>query len=111
MYKRQDKGYINFGAIPLPAIDESRHVIDLTIDIDEGQLHVFGRLILDGTEPSAGAGKALIDSWTSLQGKTYNSELLKAWLTSNWPAAAQNSYSVQAAENDPRQVNLFLQFP
>jgi outer membrane translocation and assembly module TamA len=107
----QDKGYINFGAIPLPVIDESHHVVDLTIDLDEGKPYVFGRLVLDGVEPRAGAGKALIESWASLQGKTYNPEALKAWLAANWPAATRNEYSVQTAENDPREINLLLQFP
>jgi outer membrane protein assembly factor BamA len=107
----QDKGYINFGAIPVPSIDESHHIVDLTIDLDEGQLHVFGKLILDGVEPHTGAGKSLMDSWASVQGKVYNPELLKAWLTSNWPTAAQNEYRVQTVENDPRQVNLLLEFP
>jgi outer membrane translocation and assembly module TamA len=107
----QDKGYINFGAVPVPGVDESRHIVDLTIDLDEGQLYVFGHLILDGVEPRAGAGKALIESWASLQGKTYSPELLKVWLASNWPPAAQNAYSVRTAETDPRQVNVFLRFP
>ena len=106
-----DRGYINFGAIPIPAIDESHRTVDLTIDIDEGKPYVFGHLTFDGVEPRAGAAKALIESWKSLQGKTYNPELPKSWLASNWPAAKQNVYSVQAVENDPREVNLSLQFP
>jgi outer membrane translocation and assembly module TamA len=107
----QDKGYINFGAIPIPAIDEGHHVIDLTIDMDEGKPYFFGHLIFDGVEPRAGAAKALTESWANLQGKTYNPELLKTWLKSNWPAAAENEYNVRVVENDPRQVNLLLQFP
>jgi len=106
----QDKGHINFGAIPLPTIDESHHTVDLTIDLDEGQQYVFGHLTLDGVEPGAGTGKALMEAWEGLQGKTYNAELLTDWLKSNWPATTQNQYYVRAAENDPRQVNLFLQF-
>ena len=107
----QDKGYINFAAIPIPSVDESRRIVDLTIDIDEGKPYIFGHLTLEGVEPRAGAGKALIESWKSLQGKTYNPELLKSWLASNSPSGAQNVYSVQAVESDPWQVNIRLQFP
>jgi outer membrane translocation and assembly module TamA len=107
----QDKGYINFAAIPQPSVDEGRHLVYLTIDMDEGKPYVFGHLILEGVEPRAGAGKALIDSWANLQGKTYNPELLKAWLASNSASGAQKVFSVQTVESDPWQVNLRLQFP
>jgi outer membrane protein assembly factor BamA len=79
----QEKGYINFGAVPLPAIDDARHVVNLSIDLDEGKPYVFGHLVIDGVETRAGAAKDLVESWMSLQGKTYNPELLKTWLRSN----------------------------
>lgn len=107
----QDKGYINFGAIPIPTIDESHHTVDLTIDIDEGKSYVFGNLILNGTEPHAGAGKTLIESWKTVQGKAYNPESLKAWMAFNCPSAAQNTYSVQVVDSEPWHVNVLLQFP
>jgi outer membrane translocation and assembly module TamA len=107
----QDKGYINFGAIPLPQMDEAHHVVDLIIDVDEGKPYVFGRLLLDGVEPHAGAGKALVESWANLQGKSYNPDVLKNWLTANWPAAVNDSQRMAAIENESRQVNFRLQFP
>ncbi|MGD0787595.1 MAG: POTRA domain-containing protein [Terracidiphilus sp.] len=80
-----EKGYVNFGAMPLPRIDEVRRVIDLTIDVDEGNRYDFGRLILDGVEPRVGTAKALLAAWTSLQGKPYNPQLLAKWLAANAP--------------------------
>ena len=106
-----DKGYINFGAIPKPAVDGTRHIVDLTLDLDEGKPYVFGHLLLAGVEPHAGAGSELVASWSSLQGKTYNPDLLKNWLLANWPAAPQNPYQMLAIDNQPHEVNLRIQFP
>jgi len=107
-----DKGYIDFGAIPKPQIDEARHVVDLTIGIDEGMPYNFGHLILDGIEPHAGAGKALLASWATLQGKPYNSQQLDGWLASNWPGGAPARNRVQVlSDPDSHLVNALLQFP
>jgi outer membrane protein assembly factor BamA len=107
----QDKGYINVGAIPKPEVDEARHTVDLTIDIDEGMPYIFGHLLLDGVEPHAGDGKALFASWTTLQGKIYNPEVLENWLTVNWPAAVNDPRRMAAIDDESRQVNIRLQFP
>jgi hypothetical protein len=85
----QTKGHINFGAIPKAEIDEARHVVNLTIDMDEGKAYVFGQLILDGIEPHAGDGNALVSSWAKLRGKSYDPELLKDWFASNWPSGKE----------------------
>jgi outer membrane translocation and assembly module TamA len=108
----QDEGYVNFGAIPMPAVDEAHHVVDLMIDIDEGNPYVFGRLVLDGIEPHTGAGQDLINSWNALQGKRYNPQQLKSWLASNWAGGAQAANLVHNdSDADLHQVNLRLQFP
>lgn len=78
------KGYINMGAIPKIETDELRDTIILTVDIDEGKAWDFGRLLLEGPEPYAGAGKALIAAWT-LDGKRFNPELLTEWISANAP--------------------------
>ena len=107
----QSNGHINFGAIPTPAIDEKRHVVNLTIDLDEGKAYVFGQLILDGIEPHAGDGNALVTSWDSLQGKPYNPDLLKDWLASNWPSGTEGLNHMHAIPDEqPQQVNFRLQF-
>jgi outer membrane translocation and assembly module TamA len=108
----QQKGYINFGAIPTPAVDESHHVVHLVIDIDEGQPYTFGHLVFKGIEPHAGAGQELTASWASLQGKTYNPDLLSGWLSTNWPGGTEALNRVKTVpDDDPHEVNVFLQFP
>ncbi len=41
-------GYINFAAIPTPAIDEAKHVVSWTIDIDEGKPFFVSRIEFQG---------------------------------------------------------------
>lgn len=108
----QAKGHINFGAIPMPLVDEKLHVVSLTIDVDEGKAYVFGPLILDGTEPHAGDGDALVSSWSALQGKAYNPDLLKDWLASNWPSGTEGLSHMRAiTDESPQQVSFRLEFP
>jgi hypothetical protein len=78
------RGYINMGAIPRLEFDRFRHTIAMIVDIDEGKAWDFGRLLLEGPEPYAGLGNALIASW-SLEGKRYNPELLSNWINVNAP--------------------------
>jgi outer membrane protein assembly factor BamA len=84
------EGYINCVAIPTLRINESHRTIDLVFEIDEGKPFDFGRLLLNGTEPHAGASQALMESWKTLQGKRVNPYQLKSWLTANaseWPGS------------------------
>ncbi|MGA8740602.1 MAG: POTRA domain-containing protein, partial [Terracidiphilus sp.] len=84
-------GYANFGAIPKPIYDNSRHTISLDVDIDRGFLVTFGKLFMEGIEPRAGAAQDLLASWRELEGKRYNPHLIKEWLKRNsasWPGAA-----------------------
>lgn len=76
----ETKGYVNFAAVPETSLDESRRTIDLFVDIDEGKPYNFGQLRLEGIEPYAGAGQALLNSWKTLEGKRYNSLELGHWL-------------------------------
>ncbi len=55
------KGYANFGVIPRPRIDESRHIVSFMIDCDEGRPVSFDNLRLDGKV--AGAGQSPLASW------------------------------------------------
>ena len=77
------EGYVNFVAMPQALVNESRRTIDLLIEIDEGEPFDFGQLLLDGTEPHAGAAEELMKSWKALQGKRYNPLLLNRWLAAN----------------------------
>lgn len=60
------------GAIPKTETDEERRTVALTLDIDEGKAWDFGLLLLEGPEPYAGAGNALVAAWT-LEGGTFQS--------------------------------------
>jgi outer membrane translocation and assembly module TamA len=110
-----EEGYANLAAMPLPRMDEARRVIDLTIDVDEGKPYDFGRLILNGTEPRAGAAKALLAAWAAVEGKRYNPQILAKWLAANAPF-------LQRGENLPDQfavhqnqaahrIDIQLEFP
>ena len=109
------KGYANFGVIEKPMIDNTRHVVDIIIVIDEGRPVSFGSLRLEGVEPFAGAGRSLLASWKDVQGKLYNPQLLKQWLatnTSGWPheaASAVNTDFVAGSAPDVA-VDILLHF-
>jgi len=108
-------GYAQMSFVPSPITDESRHLIDWTIDISEGWTYSFGRLILDGPEPHAGAGFALLDSWHALEGKQYNPLLLQQWLEAN-RANWQNGSGVadpscSYPDGESRMVIVKLSFP
>jgi outer membrane translocation and assembly module TamA len=106
------QGYVNCVANPVATIDESHHVIDLDLSLDEGKPFNFGQLYLEGVEPHAGAGKALLDSWKSLEGKRYNPDDLHQWLLANgssWHVNPQNPYAIKIAQKpDAHVVNVTL---
>jgi outer membrane translocation and assembly module TamA len=108
------EGYVDLVANPVTRFDESHRTIDLYIDLDEGKSYDFGRLLLDGTEPHAGAGKALLESWKTLQGRRYNPLLLKRWLvenTSDWPSAPTLDRTVATEDPELHVVNVKLLLP
>jgi hypothetical protein len=70
-------------AFPVVTSDESRRIIDIVLDVDEGEAYDFGRLYLEGVEPYAGAGEALQDLWKPLESKRFNSLELERWLQAN----------------------------
>jgi hypothetical protein len=101
------RGYVNTVANPAPTYDESRHTIDLVVDVDEGQVFNFGKLYLEGVEPHPGAGKALTDSWKPLEGRRYNSLELQRWLLANhfsWKVSALASDSIRTTEDSESLV-------
>jgi hypothetical protein len=109
------KGYINMGAIPKTRADEGRRTIVLNLDIDEGKAWDFGRLLIEGPEPYAGAGKALMAAWT-LQGARFNTEVLTKWIATNAPYLPKQD-DVLWRTATPRlnimtqRVDIQLQFP
>jgi hypothetical protein len=109
------KGYANFGVIEKPMIDNTRHVVDIIIVIDEGRPVSFGSLRLEGRELFAGAGRSLLASWKDMQGKLYNPDLLKQWLatnTSGWPHEAASTVNADwvAGSAPDVAVDILLHF-
>ena len=106
------RGYVNCVVNPVPSIDESRHTIDLVLEVDEGQPFDFGKLYLEGVEPHPGASEALLNSWRPLEGRRFNSLELEHWLQANhseWKAGNQVSRSVRMAQDpESRVVNVTL---
>jgi Surface antigen variable number repeat len=106
------RGYVNMVANPVPSLDESRRVIDLLLEVDEGETYDFGSLYLEGVEPHPGAGKALLDSWKPLEGRRYNPVELQHWLLANhfdWKVSMLASDSIRTTQDaESRVVNVTL---
>ena len=106
------RGYINCVVNPVPRMDESLRTIDLVMDVDEGKPFAFGKLYLEGVEPHPGAGKELVNSWKTLEGKRYNPLELQHWLLANhfdWKVSALASDSIKTTEDfEYRVVNVTL---
>jgi hypothetical protein len=106
------RGYVNMVANPVPSLDESRRIIDLVLDVDDGGAYDFGRLYLEGVEPHPGAGKALLDSWKPLEGRRYNPVELQHWLLANhfdWKVSTLASDSIRTTQDaESRVVNVTL---
>ncbi len=110
-----ESGHINMGAIPQPTVDESRHTVELTVDIDEGTMYYFGRLLVDGVEPKAGAAQSLKDAWAGMQQKPYSPAALSEWLTAHapyWAGAGKPIEHVKLAEGaESQHVDVVVEFP
>ena len=106
------RGYVNCVVNPAPRMDESLRTIDLVLDVDEGKPFDFGKLYLEGVEPHPGAGKELMNSWKTLEGKRYNPLELQHWLLANhfdWKVSALASDSIKTTEDfESRVVNVRL---
>ena len=108
-----DDGYANFAAIPKLQYDNRRHVVSLTIDMDQGRLVSFGKLLLEGVEPRAGVARQLQASWIELEGRCYNPQLLKDWLKENsasWPSDTAAQAHIQYLDGSPSAFNVMLHF-
>jgi outer membrane protein assembly factor BamA len=103
------QGYVDLVAVPEAVLDESRHRIDLIVEVDENRRYNFGHLYLEGIEPHPGAGKALYEAWKPLEGKRYNSIELQHWLRMNH-AAWKVGLDATRRDEDPNTlaVNITL---
>jgi Surface antigen variable number repeat len=105
------EGYINVVATPSPLIDESRRIVSLVIFVDEGRPYNFGKLNLEGVEPNDGTAKALLDSWSSLEGRRYNPVDLQSWLLANhikWKVDGSDSGLRITPDSESLVVNVRL---
>jgi hypothetical protein len=103
-------GYANFGAIPKPIYDQTHYTVALVIDIDQGRHVKFGKLFMEGIEPRAGAAQELLTSWKELEGKCYNSRLLKEWLKKNSVSDAVRPFAQNVNGADPGTLNVLIDF-
>jgi Surface antigen variable number repeat len=106
------EGYVDFVASPMQR-EKPHRTLDLVIEIEEGKPYDFGPLLLEGIEPHAGAGKALLESWKTLQDRRYSPLLLKHWVTANsseWrgQGAATSGQIVTAEDPVSHVVNVKL---
>ena len=106
------EGYVDCVATPEVVSDDLRHTVDLVIFMDEGRPYDFGKLYLEGLEgiePHAGAGKALLNSWKTLEGKRYNPLELHRWLLANQADWKMSSDSMRVViDSESLAVNVRL---
>lgn len=108
-------GYAEVVVDPQEERNEQLRTIDLVLDVQKGWKYYFGHLILDGLEPHAGAGRSLLNSWKTLQGKQYSPIVLQQWLMTNrsdWQAGRHKCDPItQMPDGESRVVNMKLSFP
>lgn len=106
------RGYVDMVATPAVLLDDSQRTIGFNVQLDEGQTYDFGKLLLEGVEPHPGAGKELVHSWDSLEGRRYDPEELKHWLRANhfaWKVSALASDSIRTSrDSGSRLVDVTL---
>lgn len=109
------RGYINTVINPVSRNDDRQHIIDLTLELDEGEPYTFGQLSLDGVEPHVGASKAIMASWKPIEGRTYNPLALQKWFDANrsaWHAGPKSWQAIIHSEEPKfRRVNITLTQP
>ncbi len=92
LYEAQ--GFADVGAVPSMAVDDANHVIDISVEVEEGYPYLFGALTLEGPEPVPGTNKALLAAWSEIAGKRYNPETLKKWLGAHAPKGAPGAPAI-----------------
>ncbi len=110
------KGYIDAVAIPEPAFDPEKRLVNLTLEIDEGLPYHFGALLLNGAEPRPGAAKQLTASWKPLRGQLFNPSVIANWLQANkasCPSCTERdlTYTERNISSPSNFVDITLQLP
>lgn len=82
------EGFADVGAVPSMAVDDANHVVDVSVEVEEGYPYLFGQLTLDGPEPVPGTSKTLLSAWGEIAGKRYSPSVLQKWLAAHAPKGA-----------------------
>lgn len=92
LYEAQ--GFADVGAVPSMAVDDAKHVIDVSVEVEEGYPYLFGQLTIDGPEPVPGTSRTLLAAWSEIAGKRYNPALLQKWLAAHAPKSAPGAPAI-----------------
>jgi len=111
LYEAQ--GFADVGAVPSMAVDDEHHVIDVSIEVEEGYPYLFGELTFEGPEPMPGTNKSLLAGWSEIAGKRYNPALLEKWLAAHAPKSAPGAPAIHPraegiADTDAHLMNVRL---
>jgi len=92
LYEAQ--GFADVGAVPSMAVDDEKHTIDVSVEVEEGYPYVFGQLTIDGPEPVAGTSRTLLAAWAQIAGKRYDPATLQKWLADHAPKGAPDGPAI-----------------
>jgi hypothetical protein len=111
-----DRGYINFTPVPNTDIDEEHLLINVTFDMDEGAEFRVGKLVLNGEEPFAGAGKKMLEVWHEHEGEVYDCRWPENLFTPanvgpRLASIIRGGYPKALLDNENHRVNLVFDFP
>jgi outer membrane protein assembly factor BamA len=111
-YLYAERGFINFAAVPSFQVDESRSLITLVLDLDQGKQFHVGTFRILGLEPAL--AQELIAESGLAAGSIFNPRLLTKFFQSNRSvlpsdANADNDTEYKVNENDAT-VDIILDF-
>lgn len=111
----EGEGYADVGAVPANVVDDARHVIDISVEVEEGLPYHFGPLTMQGDEPVAGTSKTLLAAWKEIEGKRYSPDVLKKWLAAHAPKSAPGAPAIHPhaegiADPDAHLMDIRLSF-
>ena len=92
LYEQQ--GFADVGAVPSIAVDDAKHTIDVSVEVEEGYPYLFGQLTIDGPEPVPGTSRTLLAAWAQIAGKRYNPATLQKWLADHAPKGAPGAPAI-----------------
>lgn len=111
LYEAQ--GFADVGAVPSMAVDDTKHTIDVSVEVEEGYPYLFGELTFEGPEPMPGTNKSLLAGWSEIAGKRYNPAVLQKWLAAHAPKSAPGAPAIHPraegiANTEAHQMNVRL---